>query len=536
MDPNTHLHADQPAVHVETVAVEKTYTSFTIPIQRLTGGSSTTSNLSGSSFYNFFPTGSSQGQGQGQTSSTNTIMETILSTTIPTFILGTLVGFTGPWLFGWMWYILSRLLEGINRFTVKPVLRMVGLSKSGGASGKRILGGGVGEGEEGEEGEEEGGEGVKGSGFGGESKGGGRSGKVSSLAFDYGLDHALLNMTLESYWLNMGLWTHDNMSFKSACENLARKVVHGAIPKNGRVLDFGTGCGDQLIYFAKMEPTSVISAVTAEKPQAQLAALRVREANLDHRVVVYHGDAVNPSTWKWIKSPVSSSGIKKETKPKIGTTVAAYGGKTIEGQHVTEEKVTVKSDDHEEPSDTTISTKSPSKAINDRPTPLSPSLMRLDSGTFDIVISLDSCYHYRSRRTFLKLAHNMLKPSTGTLAISDIILAENGVSSRRSYSNYAKLRAFCIMAGVPWENLVSQQEYIDSISHAGFDKDSIQCDDISDNVFPGLVRFIEEQEVRMMGLVSEGKMSKYRFLKWFVKWVYEEKVLMFVVVRARRGD
>ncbi|KAI8613349.1 S-adenosyl-L-methionine-dependent methyltransferase [Chytriomyces sp. MP71] len=117
----------------------------------------------------------------------------------------------------------------------------------------------------------------------------------------YGLSHRLLNLQVDRIdtWLNMGLWTDGIVAFPAACRNLAQTVVAGCIEPGNRIVDFGCGCGDQLLLWATLQPNlHSVAAVTAEPAQARIAQLRVLRANLAQKIHVHSGDALDPTTWQ----------------------------------------------------------------------------------------------------------------------------------------------------------------------------------------------------------------------------------------------
>lgn len=102
---------------------------------------------------------------------------------------------------------------------------------------------------------------------------------------------------------------------------------------------------------------------------------------------VYHGDAVNPETWRPLDDDAS-----------------------LHGKH----------------------------------------LPNLDS--VDVILSLDSCYHYNTRRLFLCSSYASLKPN-GILAVTDIILPEG------KWDNRHALRLISFLTGIPFVNFQTENDY-----------------------------------------------------------------------------
>ncbi|KAI9336503.1 S-adenosyl-L-methionine-dependent methyltransferase [Obelidium mucronatum] len=281
------------------------------------------------------------------------------------------------------------------------------------------------------------------------------------------MDHAMLNLKLDSYWLNMGLWTDGIQCFPDACENLAKRVVANGqrIRAGDRVLDFGSGCGDQLLLWKRLQPNSAIQTVTAERAQADLAYSRIKNLNLDATISVFHGDALDQTTW-------TSTSLNAVKEPSLW---------------------------------------------NER--------------TVDSVISLDACYHFNTRTKFLHIAASKLKPQTGLLSLSDIILKQD--QSQLSTMDQVFLKLFCGIAGVPPVNLITLSEYSIALEEAGFEH--VEIHDVTDNVFPGLERFIDSQGGHMGTLLNSTRWMQYGFgMKMILGWIIQKRVFSFVVVHANK--
>ncbi|KAJ3281100.1 hypothetical protein HK104_000217 [Borealophlyctis nickersoniae] len=282
------------------------------------------------------------------------------------------------------------------------------------------------------------------------------------LQYSYGLDHALLNLRIDSLWLNMGFWK-DTTEFPEACRALAKLVADNARIENGcRIMDFGYGCGDQDLFICDSYPPSTVVGVTSERIQARVAHRRIEKAGYADRVHLYVGDAIDPSTWR---------SVLKDASP-------------------------------------------PSDLVSD--------------GRFDAVMSLDSCYHYKTRFSFFALASSLLRPG-GRLSCTDIILGSGNMSAATRLS----LRAGLAVAGVPWENIVSETDYKKSAKEAGFSE--VDVEDISENVFPGLRNFLHRQRADVGGLVDTNrKWRQYMGTSKLLSWVHKNKLLRFVLVSARK--
>ncbi|KAJ3219427.1 hypothetical protein HDU67_001258 [Dinochytrium kinnereticum] len=113
----------------------------------------------------------------------------------------------------------------------------------------------------------------------------------------YGQDQDFLNMHVDSHWFNMGYWTEATSSFAEAGAHLASLVSEKTFQDNDKIVDFGSGNGDQLLLWAACYPKARIYSVTREAFQAQISSEKVRRKRLDQRIHVFHGDAIHPESW-----------------------------------------------------------------------------------------------------------------------------------------------------------------------------------------------------------------------------------------------
>ncbi|TPX31836.1 hypothetical protein SmJEL517_g04899 [Synchytrium microbalum] len=274
--------------------------------------------------------------------------------------------------------------------------------------------------------------------------------------YNYGLDHAVLNARVDSLWLNMGLWTSDEMSFQEATQGLLRKVVESLNLKKAHTLvDFGYGCGDQDNWLSTNYPNLSITGVTLEPSHVSAARSRFRSPNLSFLI----GDAADPSTWR------------DEYKSAV---------------------------------------------------PVKPE-------QFDAALSLDSAYHYNTRKAWLAITYGMLRKG-GRLAIGDIII---GPGAQSSFWNRCVVNLFCILAGVPMDNLISEDVYKRNLEDVGFVE--VQVVNISDQVLPGMSKFLMRHKGYMENVVSiPYRWRRYESLSGFLAFVYGKDILRFVVATGRR--
>ncbi|KAJ3362081.1 hypothetical protein GGF32_006534 [Allomyces javanicus] len=102
----------------------------------------------------------------------------------------------------------------------------------------------------------------------------------------------------------------------------------------------------------------------------------------------------------------------------------------------------------------------------------------------DVVLSIDSAYHYQTRARFFAAAHAALTSSSsspvrpGRLALADLIVP----------STFATRTLFSWIPALPVANLGSIDDFVHQLDHAGFE--AIEVQDVTDAVFPGLTTYL----------------------------------------------
>ena len=148
---------------------------------------------------------------------------------------------------------------------------------------------------------------------------------------------------------------------------------------------------------------------------------------------------------------------------------------------------------------------------------------------YDRILGLDCVYHFQTRADFIRHAAALLNP-TGRLALTDLVLATPAPSLIARLA----LRIICILAGVPWQNMVSRDDYEATLRKPTLGLSDIQWEDVTEDVFRGLATFIERrgQDPMAMSVLDRGKWSRYAGFARILRWWSHGHIVRFVLVSA----
>ena len=140
-----------------------------------------------------------------------------------------------------------------------------------------------------------------------------------------------------------------------------------------------------------------------------------------------------------------------------------------------------------------------------------------NSDPFDIVVSLESAFHYKDRPKFFKNVHQVLKQDTGTFIITDIMLQNN---YNKSFLNNLFIKIFSDTFHVPKRNLIEADKWKQNIIDAGFE--ITECNDVTDQTFKPLYNnFIENfcKKIHLPKIISsvgDKFLQKYQPLAYMI--------------------
>ncbi|GAA5916271.1 class I SAM-dependent methyltransferase [Sporobolomyces salmoneus] len=161
-------------------------------------------------------------------------------------------------------------------------------------------------------------------------------------------------------------------------------------------------------------------------------------------------------------------------------------------------------------------------------------LCSLPASSVDVVLAVDCAYHFSPRQSFLTSAASTLT-NDGRLALTDLLLPSTPLSLLDSLA----LRMICLLAHLPFENLLTPRDYRTSLVKAGFDEATIEMQDISEQVWPGFLRFIERREEEMgvvLGSSWKGLKMYARVVRWYSGVGGGRKRLRFYLIIVDEED
>ncbi|GAA5987097.1 hypothetical protein JCM11641_006427 [Rhodosporidiobolus odoratus] len=297
----------------------------------------------------------------------------------------------------------------------------------------------------------------------------------------------LLNLDLTppaTRWFNKGYWSTSltqSDSFPQAAQQLCHQVAKAARLQPGHtVLEAGSGAGDSALFFANScdyAPLKEYVGVTALASQNSIAEQRARQAGLA------------PSHFRFLRGDASN---------------------------------------------------------------LCAPSFSFQPESFDAILAVDCAYHFCPRSQFFSTAHTLLRsptPSTpsssgsssppapsngGRLALTDLLLPIPTSSSSSSFSSSSSsisnpftslldhllLRLLCLLSSIPFKNLQTPSAYHARLENQGYE--DIELVDISDQVWPGFIRWVVRRDDEFGGNLGGGGGGgggEWRMLVVYATWI-----------------
>ncbi|KAF4967431.1 hypothetical protein FSARC_5004 [Fusarium sarcochroum] len=312
---------------------------------------------------------------------------------------------------------------------------------------------------------------------------------VMRMSDIYGLGHWKLNIASHppSMWMNVGYWKTPQgepiEKFPEACSALLEQCVraaglleHDLVTSGPRgslaILDLGFGCGDQTWQLAKL-------AHAQGWKNFRYVGLTLNEAQVQtSRRKIYREIAEAGRDMGGIEAETFSLFRANAAKPETWSAQVAEAVYSLADEKYTERWL----------------------------------------------LALDCLYHFSpSRRPVLKHA---AKELDAQFMAFDLLLNESA-----SAMDIWRARLIGKMMGCPLNTFLSETEYRDQLVECGYDRKEITIKEITDDVFSGLVKFLDRQDQLLTeyGVSMGGFKLAGRLFNWFDK----SRVVRAVVVVAR---
>ncbi|KAK9382503.1 uncharacterized protein V2V93DRAFT_390183 [Kockiozyma suomiensis] len=291
-----------------------------------------------------------------------------------------------------------------------------------------------------------------------------------------------IDSNLSSTWNNMGYWPirepgyPPSTAFASAATCLATKLATAAeLKSSDTLLDIGIGCGDQALVYAPLVKKYI--GVTSLAEHASLAHDKLEKKEMLDKASVYALDCSSPNERTW-------------------------------------------------------------------PTALLNSVV-LD-GSVNKIIALDCLYHFSpSRENFLHFASASLEAAYERLRNEDqsgcqvSFVAEDMLLASRPLPiiKMLGLRIICSLSQSPLLNFKTADEYRSMLQDSGFGSSrgwTIEMQDISDRVFPGLADFLDERGSARDGIGRWLRFERFTYFGKVVRWWYEQHVIRAFIISATK--
>lgn len=143
------------------------------------------------------------------------------------------------------------------------------------------------------------------------------------------------------------------------------------------------------------------------------------------------------------------------------------------------------------------------------------------------LLALDTLYHFTpSRKPLLEHAYQELQAS---FMAFDLLLSDTP-----SFWDKLRMRAICLVAGMPFSNLLTKKGYEDMLVEVGYELGMIEMRDVSEDVFGGIAGYIREKDAEL-GRFGIG-VGKFKGPAKVFDWWARSGVIRGFVVVARRGE
>lgn len=143
-------------------------------------------------------------------------------------------------------------------------------------------------------------------------------------------------------------------------------------------------------------------------------------------------------------------------------------------------------------------------------------------------LALDCLYHFSPSRGPL-LRHTARTMGANFMAF-DLLLDKSAPLRRKVVA-----RLIGTLMGCPWRAFLTEEEYVRQLVACGYNKESIVIRDVSNDVFAGLVAYLNRQEMALAHYgISLG--GGFKLARKVFGWFARTGIIKGVIVVARLGE
>ena len=153
-------------------------------------------------------------------------------------------------------------------------------------------------------------------------------------------------------------------------------------------------------------------------------------------------------------------------------------------------------------------------------------LLDVQHESADVVLSLDSAYHYNTRDHFVRESWNWLRPG-GRLGLVDLVL-----NAPPTLPQWFLLLIFSKMIGIPLQNLYDSQDYRKMMEKHGYH--DIKFETLDACAFSHLPTFIDRQLDTYGSILNPLLIAKYKMISTGMRLLAKLQLFSFVVVVGSR--
>ena len=323
----------------------------------------------------------------------------------------------------------------------------------------------------------------------------------------YGLQHGVLNLVMpqQTMWMNVGYWRSqidDPRDFPKASQALLEYVLTAAgilapkpvsSSKKIKLLDVGFGCGDQTMYLLNPPLPLQDEGDGDQTPCLSEISSYVGITNSKMQCNFAHD--------------------RLQSMQKVDPLTKLPGRDANRAQLFCEDAA------------------QPTRWSRKLTEALADFQQSNDPNSKTWLMGLDTLFHFApSRLPLLQYAHDQLGAS---FMAFDYLLAE--APQAPTFMQGLILRLICSLTSIPYSNLITVSEYRRMLVTAGYDAESIEFHDITDDVFGPLASFLSRQDFYLRA-IGKDLGGAFRFMRRIFGWWGKTGIVRGYTIVARRGN